>query len=173
MWIDVSEIAEEPLPVDLSEPLESFSISDSELRLENTVEVHGEITKIEENFLLTGTLDANLIFSCDRCIEEYLFPLHLDLNMLFLFHEESASVKASNEEDLGLYFFTGESIDLGLALRETILLSLPMKRLCSEGCLGLCPYCGTNLNLSSCDCNSEEIDPRLEILKRLKNRMEK
>lgn len=173
VWIDISQIEEEPLQIDLSEPIESFSILESELLVKDTIEVHGELNKIEDKFLLTGALDANLIFTCDRCLEEYLFPLHLDLQILFLLEEEEGGPKGDKEEDLELYIFSGDSIDLGSALRETILLSLPMKKLCSEGCLGLCPNCGVNFNLSSCNCNLEEVDPRLEILKQLKSRMAK
>jgi uncharacterized protein len=45
---------------------------------------------------------------------------------------------------------------------------LPTKRLCSEDCKGLCPYCGKDLNEGRCDCEVDEIDPRFEVLKKLK-----
>ncbi|MBI4596759.1 MAG: DUF177 domain-containing protein [Candidatus Tectomicrobia bacterium] len=155
------------MELDLSEPGASFYILDTELHVRDTIRVQGEITKIEGNFLLTGTIETTLIFLCDRCLEEYLFPLHLEMHELFLPEKELKESKEESEEDLDLYFINDDRIDLGTTVRDTIILSLPMKRLCSEGCLGLCPHCGTNFNIASCNCSSQEIDPRLEILKNL------
>lgn len=50
---------------------------------------------------------------------------------------------------------------------EELVLELPSKLLCSEGCKGLCVKCGANLNKVSCGCTVKEIDPRLEVLKAL------
>ena len=55
-------------------------------------------------------------------------------------------------------------------LRDTILLSIPLKPLCREECKGLCPVCGKNLNEGECEHvkkKEEEIDPRWEKLKAL------
>jgi uncharacterized protein len=53
-------------------------------------------------------------------------------------------------------------------MREQFYLALPMKPLCQEGCRGLCPQCGTNLNQSECACISEWKDPRLAPLEAIK-----
>jgi uncharacterized protein len=58
-------------------------------------------------------------------------------------------------------------IDLSFGVRESLLLALPMKVLCSEDCKGLCPHCGANLNEESCDCVAETIDPRWAELRKL------
>jgi uncharacterized protein len=55
-------------------------------------------------------------------------------------------------------------------LREQFQLALPMKPLCTEGCRGLCPECGANLNRTRCDCAPMWEDPRLAPLKGLLNR---
>ncbi|NIV30868.1 MAG: DUF177 domain-containing protein, partial [Anaerolineae bacterium] len=52
-------------------------------------------------------------------------------------------------------------------LREQAWLAIPMKPLCRADCKGLCPQCGATLNLESCACETERIDPRLELLKDL------
>ena len=33
-------------------------------------------------------------------------------------------------------------------------------------CKGLCPKCGKDLNEGKCNCQTKEIDPRLEVLKK-------
>ena len=44
------------------------------------------------------------------------------------------------------------------------MLELPTKVLCKEDCKGLCPKCGKDLNLGSCDCKTKDIDPRWQAL---------
>ncbi|MDD2499121.1 MAG: DUF177 domain-containing protein, partial [Desulfitobacteriaceae bacterium] len=74
---------------------------------------------------------------------------------------------ATNEEEI--YFYEGDKIDILPQVLQTILLELPMKVLCREDCKGLCPVCGTNLNIKECRCERESIDPRLAALKNLLN----
>jgi uncharacterized protein len=53
-----------------------------------------------------------------------------------------------------------------------VMLSLPIKRLCSEQCPGLCGICGKKLSEGECGCEIENVDPRLEILRTLLDREE-
>ena len=55
----------------------------------------------------------------------------------------------------------GQKVDLTSLMQETIVTELPLRLLCKEDCKGLCPKCGTDLNLGSCSCEHKEIDPRL------------
>lgn len=73
------------------------------------------------------------------------------------------------EEDNDDYILVDESfkLDLDELLRSDILLELPYKYLCREDCKGLCPSCGKNLNEGPCSCNLHQVDPRLEVLKKL------
>ncbi len=57
-----------------------------------------------------------------------------------------------------------EKIDLAELSREMFFLNVPMSHLCSEGCLGLCPKCGADLNREKCDCVLQEKDPRWKAL---------
>jgi uncharacterized protein len=53
-------------------------------------------------------------------------------------------------------------------LRENVLLSLPVQPLCREDCRGLCPQCGANLNLRLCGCQAPRVEPRMQILRKLR-----
>lgn len=70
-------------------------------------------------------------------------------------------------EDLDLFPYDGERVDLEPLLREQFVLSIPYAPLCREDCKGLCPQCGVDRNLESCACE-KPIDPRLAALKGLK-----
>ena len=60
------------------------------------------------------------------------------------------------DRELVVAYYDAARIDLGEMIREQLFLGLPMKRLCSEGCQGLCPSCGVDRNASSCQCVPED-----------------
>ncbi|TMQ10949.1 MAG: DUF177 domain-containing protein [Deltaproteobacteria bacterium] len=72
-----------------------------------------------------------------------------------------------DEEDLDVFPFDGERIDLEPVFREQFVLALPFAPLCAETCKGLCPQCGIDRNTASCTCEPP-VDPRLAALKGLK-----
>ncbi len=58
-------------------------------------------------------------------------------------------------DDIGIKYYSEEHLDLSEDIRESLLLEIPVRILCSEGCEGLCPHCGKNLNEEKCDCNQK------------------
>jgi uncharacterized protein len=67
------------------------------------------------------------------------------------------------EGDEDAYPLEGDEIDLEPLARDAVLLDLPLAPLCSTDCRGLCPQCGANWNLSTCDCVANG-DPRWSAL---------
>ena len=62
----------------------------------------------------------------------------------------------------------GDAVDLSPLIREQIILALPTRPLCQEGCKGLCPQCGADRNAAPCGCPTMSGDPRLAVLRDLK-----
>ncbi|MFW6378231.1 MAG: YceD family protein, partial [Bacillota bacterium] len=60
-------------------------------------------------------------------------------------------------------------VNLNDKLKENLILTIPSKALCSPDCKGICSQCGQNLNKATCDCEQDDIDPRLEKLGELYN----
>jgi uncharacterized protein len=58
-------------------------------------------------------------------------------------------------------------LDLSDVIRQYLLTDQPIKPLCEDGCLGLCPECGVNLNEEECKCNAAPVDPRWNALTEL------
>ena len=97
---------------------------------------------------------------CDRC----LTPVEKKFSMNF----EHIVVHELAGEDNDDFVVCGDyALDLDELVTADILLELPIKMLCREDCKGLCPKCGTNLNESSCGCDTKQVDPRLEALRKL------
>lgn len=119
---------------------------------------------------VTGTIRGSLVMICHRCLEPFSFAL--DISVETFLQKRPSYLKEDevelSEEDLLLEFFDGDEIDVDLLVAEEIFLSLPQVVLCSEGCRGLCPVCGKNLNIAMCSCKRTEISP-FEALRELRN----
>jgi uncharacterized protein len=58
-------------------------------------------------------------------------------------------------------------VDLAPAVREYLLLDLPVAPLCRPDCAGICPECGADRNLAACGCAQVASDPRWAALEGL------
>ncbi len=108
---------------------------------------------------------------CARCIEPTEKALETPIDLII--KPASERSRAGEEvEDLQLSFYDGKEINLAPIIEEALILSLPYTVICKTDCRGLCPKCGTNLNLGICDCKEEAeekpVDPRWAKLKELK-----
>ena len=134
------------------------------------VQVDLEIHKDKDRFRLVGTVRTELELPCGRCLEPFRMPFEGAIDVRYLPASEMSAEDEREvaEEDLDTSYYRDDQIDLNELLREQFYLALPMKPLCQEGCAGLCPQCGTNLNTGTCQCTSQWEDPRLAPLKELK-----
>lgn len=137
------------------------------------------IDKIEHAIRITGKVTTTVNGECARCLAEARHPVDCNVDMT-LFPDKpgetgdqaDAQPESSTPEldnpgvQSGVY--SGLTFDLTDNLRELILLELPMRLLCDEGCAGLCDLCGKNLNEGPCGCVHDEVDPRWEKLKEIK-----
>lgn len=112
--------------------------------------------------LVTLTLDCCFDYqrSCDRCGELRT----VEMRQSFSHKLAQTLIDEGNDDYIETPDFT---IELDDVVITDILLSLPQKFLCRQDCKGLCPQCGSNLNLGDCACEKRQIDPRLEKLKQL------
>jgi uncharacterized protein len=102
---------------------------------------------------------------CARCVDPVPVPMDGEFDLIF--RPEGADATSGeraitvDETEIGYYEESG--LLLEDVVREQVLLSLPSRTLCKEDCKGLCPRCGQNLNLETCNC-SPTSDPRWNAL---------
>jgi uncharacterized protein len=124
-----------------------------------------------------GRLAASLDTECGRCLEPYALPAEQELDLFYLPRADSRPQEQEEDVELGdrdvvVGYYDGDTLDLGEVMREQIVLALPLKPLCSEGCRGRCASCGRDLNQGACGCPpaEEPIDPRMAPLRKLIDR---
>ena len=146
MIIDVSQQLREPVGSS-----RHYRISES-----GDPPLSGEIDllRTDRGIFLSGSLDTAVSAVCSRCAAPFQQRLTVRI-------EEEYSAQA---EECAFTISEHGEIDLGEAVRQYLVLAMPMKPLCREGCAGLCQRCGHNLNLGPCDCPPGGVDPRLASL---------
>jgi DUF177 domain-containing protein len=133
------------------------------------LQVKGSAELVETEIHLEGSLQTAVEVSCDRCLE----PARRKAEVEFDLYYRPIQTIARNEEvemtedDLDIGFYQGNGLMLEDAVKEQVLLALPMKNVCRPDCAGLCPVCGQNRNLKECGCRPPVKDLRWAPLEKL------
>lgn len=102
-----------------------------------------------DNIFINGELIVAIDLECARCLK----PVHKILKgLLEKQYMPMPKIPSDLLDDIGIGYYSGEYIELSDDFRESLLLEIPFRVLCSEDCEGLCPKCGQNLNDGKCDC---------------------
>ncbi len=175
MEIKIAEIPQEGLFFEIEDPRRALEWGGGCIPFAGPIKGWLRLQLAGERLLVKGEVHALLELSCGRCLEVFRYRVDVEFMDEYLpmkvLEQEDDEVELSQEE-VNLAFY-GEVITTEEIYLEKVYLALPMKPLCSQGCKGLCPRCGINLNLGSCGCSREELDPRWEALKALRNRLVK
>ncbi len=133
------------------------------------VDVSCTARKILENVFIDGNLETTVTSNCCRCLEISRLPVESSFRYTFVpAKDRQEEEEELTEEDLEYGYYQDDTIDLDAVIFEQLMLQIPIKFLCTETCKGLCPHCGVNLNVASCNCQAGLIDARLAVLKNLK-----
>jgi uncharacterized protein len=121
--------------------------------------VEGELllTRAGRAVVMTGRLHTVLGLLCGACLARFEQPL--DFPVAEEFGRASAAAgepsRVTTELDVGDFVVRvgpDESIDVTDIVRQHLILALPISPRCREGCRGLCPECGADLNAGPCAC---------------------
>jgi len=121
------------------------------------------VQKLGADVYLEGELTGVLDLACSRCLTRYRGPIRERFRLVL----EPAGDRIPADPEgaaalarTGLYladelesgWFRGPEILLDRFVGELLSLAAPVQPLCREDCLGLCPRCGSDRNVTSCSC---------------------
>jgi uncharacterized protein len=156
----------------LSEGIHNFRFREPVAEVGLGEEFHGDVEvdvmleKSGKQLYVKAGVQTRGEFSCDRCTAPFPLPLNADFQMYYVWDPRGAELLDHAEAQVippGL-----PVIDLADDIRQTVLLSVPLKLLCKADCKGLCPRCGADLNTETCTCPPETMDARWETLRGLR-----
>jgi uncharacterized protein len=115
-------------------------------------------------FYWHGQIEGDVALECTRCLSEAQAHVRDETHLIFA----DAGADETDDPDVYRLDANAQEIDLRPAIREQWLLSAPLFVLCREACKGFCPRCGADLNAGPHDCSQEEVDPRWNALRQLR-----
>ena len=135
--------------------------------------VHVRLTKKSENRIeLKGSLQAQVLLECDRCLKHYTYHVDSPMQLVVEVAEPGEHWKIQELEitaaELETIVVDKPVAELGDLFRQQLLLAVPEKRLCREKCAGLCSVCGADLNEHQCECSKQPVDSPFAVLKGFK-----
>jgi uncharacterized protein len=162
MIIDVGDLISKKAykkKVHLVSDIENFYDDGENIEFLKPVTLDGELFIAENVICLEGKVTTELRLSCSRCLTSFNYDID------FQIHENFSNNNENKDDEI--IFIDSDIIDITEIIKNNIIISLPIKKLCKDNCKGLCQVCGTNLNISSCNCMDDTVDPRLAKLKDL------
>jgi len=142
-----------------------------------TIRVNAQQGHTDDEYITDGTVSFTADLTCARCTDAYPFANTSTFHVRFRprpeISAENEEVEITDREELDVEFYQERSIPLRDLALEQVQLSLPMKPLCDEGCLGLCPTCGVNRNRETCSCGESIVDDRWGALKNIREELAK
>jgi len=127
---------------------------DTEFTLLTPVRYELSVKKFDDTVSIEGPVTVEASLACSRCLEDYNLSMSLQMAIKLTPKStlpEGAEMELRND-DLDVYYYEGDEIDLDPFIYEEVMLNIPVRPLCSEECKGICPTCGRNRNTEPCDC---------------------
>lgn len=162
MYIDISQImTAEGMNLKFEHQLEfeNVSFNGNSIVFDKNVIVSGTVENVGGGeFVLNANVDCSFKTECARCLCEFNVDFPFDIVERFV----------KNGADEFVTLLEGNKINLTDVVYEHLYMNLPISFICKETCKGLCQECGQNLNEKECNCEDNNIDPRLSALLKFK-----
>lgn len=179
MIYNVAQLLKSPVGTTMDVELDNADqlvLNDQEAELAGPVRGSVRLHRTNQGIFASGTVTVPVHLACTRCLTEFdtevTFPLQEEYYPVI---DVNTGLPVSTTEDTELAFPINRhhELDLREAIRQNLVLALPVRALCRDECAGLCPQCGKNLNEGPCDCQLEAVDERFSALRELLDGMEK
>ncbi len=176
MIFEIDEIPEDGLDFEMRAPRDRFEIDQEGCTLNQDVRVSGTLNPVGNEVYFNGRFETGLHLACQLCLEPFDLPVSGKAAAHYVAQDSGAKEPGEVElhaGDIDVEPLSEGRVDLSRCVRDQILLEVPVVPRCRNDCRGLCPQCGANRNRESCACAAlSSGDPRMAVLKSLKNRLQ-
>ncbi|MDR3293125.1 MAG: YceD family protein [Clostridiales bacterium] len=151
MDIDISNLADgqsREFSFEFAEAAELFG--ERLVHFNEPVTIKGSATAVGEDVAVFAEIKAKPVFHCDRCLTEVKKDISVSVSDVYF----------QNPESEECYRYTGGVISLDELVKERFVLSFPEYVVCKKDGKGLCPSCGTDLNINKCNCKDTDRESR-------------
>ena len=131
---------------------------DMDIKFIKPVLFDGTAYKSSDDVRLCGHVVTAIEADCHRCLEPFPFEIDATFEVYYRPYPSQSQIASTAElapGELGVMHYEENAIDLAIAVRDTIIVEMPIKLLCKEDCRGLCPHCGENWNKKECQCHEK------------------
>jgi uncharacterized protein len=178
MFISVRELALKPLDFDEELAPGKLDLGPDMKQVERLttsgraqlISEHRGPRQVLNDLRITGNLNTTVELQCARCLTPVRQAIEHEFELLYrpLGADKGREETPVKEAESDISYYEGDGLQLEDVLREQVMLAVPMRVLCDEGCKGLCLHCGRNRNTGECQCAAAATDPRWNALKGLK-----
>lgn len=169
MLVDLRALSDGPRTFEFENSADELDLLSTELRFKAPIRTSCRAALAGDALLVDGFVCFLAEVECSRCLRLSALNLAVPFNRVYRRapQDQPGAPGQSEDDEADVISGDAQTVDISTAVREAIILEAPMKPLCTEGCLGLCPVCGRNLNDDRCDCSTKRTDPRWGALKEI------
>jgi uncharacterized protein len=179
MEILIEKIGEEGLVFEFEKSVETFPVlaemvANDECEFPIPIRSVLRVFRVGDMIEIDGDIETSVRLPCSRCLRPFETPLKSRFALTYMrratdvMEDTEAREVELNAEDMGIVYFQGEKINLKDTIQEQVVMEFPLRALCKQECMGLCPTCGADLNEEPCDCDRRSSPGKFAVLKNLK-----
>src|SRR5690242_16348434 len=142
--------------LDVTAPVTGLT-GDVDIPHDQPVHAQLHLERVSDGIVVRGEIQAHWHGVCSRCLAPVDGGVEVHVDELF----EPDPIEGET------YRLEHDELDLEPMVRDALTLELPRAPLCRDDCRGLCPTCGTDHNVATCDCATDEPDSRWAALRSL------
>jgi uncharacterized protein len=127
------------------------------------LEGHVKFLRTGPNVLVSGFLHTSFEKTCGRCLITYTTPVEIELEEEFyplIDINTGNPVLQPEGSDSANQIDAQNILSLAEVVRQELIVENDSVLYCQPDCKGLCPICGQDRNVGTCDCQDDQIDAR-------------
>lgn len=121
-----------------------------------------ELLRVPTGVLVRCDASVMLEAQCSRCLVPFCYPAEIGFEEIYQQQVDLVSGQRAELEDPDESFLItfDNTIDIREGVRQYSEMAAEMRPLCKLDCPGICPVCGSDLNIAPCQCDRTPADPR-------------